>query len=394
MNIYEDGELVCHYEYDEGLRLVRENNKKLNKTVIYSYDKGDVTSSTEYYYDGNKLVVQFNNDLMLFNYGVNGIEGFTYRGYEYHYKKNLLGDIIAIVDSTNTEIVRYIYDAYGNHKTYYLNEGTFVDIETQTSYSIDKPQSYEVALENPFRYRGYYYDIENNLYYLMSRYYDPQTGRFISMDSVEYLKPNSINGLNLYSYCGNNPINNVDSSGHFFFSALLIGAIVGASIGFGGTVLADYVDDGKVFNGSVGTGSYIANTLVGGLIGALTGSIASSSFSLTYPTLQFAQITAGGELALGSISVGATTATISGTSIINALGLAGVTIMGVRIGKSGGYRIDHHYPNDHAPTHVHISGDDGMTRVDINGNPIQGDRPMTAGEKKAFWRLIKKLLRH
>ena len=66
--------------------------------------------------------------------------------------------------------------------------------------------------------------------------------------------------------------------------------------------------------------------------------------------------------------------------------------MAARIGKSGGYRIDHHYPNDHAPTHVHISGDDGTTRVDINGNPIQGDRPMTPGEKKAFWRLIEKII--
>ena len=66
--------------------------------------------------------------------------------------------------------------------------------------------------------------------------------------------------------------------------------------------------------------------------------------------------------------------------------------MGIRIGKSGGYIIDHHYPNDHDPTHVHISGDDGMTRVDINGNPIQGARPMTPGERKAFWRLIEEII--
>lgn len=62
-----------------------------------------------------------------------------------------------------------------------------------------------------------------------------------------------------------------------------------------------------------------------------------------------------------------------------------------RIGKSGGYFIDHHYPNDHDPTHVHISGDDGTTRVDLNGNPLSNERPMTVGEKKAFWRLIDKI---
>lgn len=52
-------------------------------------------------------------------------------------------------------------------------------------------------------------------------------------------------------------------------------------------------------------------------------------------------------------------------------------ILFARIGKSGGYRIDHHYPNDHDPTHVHIS---------------EGDRPMTQGEKKAFKRLLRKII--
>ena len=63
-------------------------------------------------------------------------------------------------------------------------------------------------------------------------------------------------------------------------------------------------------------------------------------------------------LILGYVSVGTATATISGVSVVTALGLAEVTVMAARIGKSGGYRIDHHYPNDHATTHVHISGDD------------------------------------
>ena len=131
---------------------------------------------------------------------------------------------------------------------------------------------------------------------------------------------------------------------------------------------------------------------MGALIGGLTGGIASSSFTFTYPTLEFTQMVSTEGLILGSVSVGTATVTISGASVVTALGIAGVTVMAVRIGKSGGYRIDHHYPNDHAPAHVHISGDDGITRVDINGNPIQGDRPMTHGENKAFWRLIKKII--
>ena len=52
-------------------------------------------------------------------------------------------------------------------------------------------------------------------YYLNSRYYNPLLRRFIEMDDVEYLDPSSMNGLNLYCYCMNNPINYYDPSGHF-----------------------------------------------------------------------------------------------------------------------------------------------------------------------------------
>ena len=61
-----------------------------------------------------------------------------------------------------------------------------------------------------------------------------------------------------------------------------------------------------------------------------------------------------------------------------------------RIGKSGG---DHHYPDDHEPLHVHKSGDDGLTKIDLSGNPLSRQRPMTHGERKAFKKLYKKILK-
>ena len=67
---------------------------------------------------------------------------------------------------------------------------------------------------NPFRYRGYYFDTESGLYYLMSRYYDPEIGQFISMDTQDYLKPETIGGVDLYAYCGNNPVMRQDPTGH------------------------------------------------------------------------------------------------------------------------------------------------------------------------------------
>ena len=108
------------------------------------------------------------------------------------------GNIVGILDSNGNEVVKYVYDAWGNHAV--LNaDGT--DCESG------------IGVLNPFRYRGYFYDTQTGLYYLKTRYYDPEIGRFISQDSIEYADPETINGLNLYVYCGNNPVMRTDSTG-------------------------------------------------------------------------------------------------------------------------------------------------------------------------------------
>ena len=79
-----------------------------------------------------------------------------------------------------------------------------------------------IANINPIRYRGYYYDTETNLYYLQTRFYDPQTGRFISPDTPDYLAPDTIGGVDLYAYCGNNPVMRQDPTGHAWWVIALI----------------------------------------------------------------------------------------------------------------------------------------------------------------------------
>ncbi len=86
--------------------------------------------------------------------------------------------------------------------------------------SIDTAQSgnkeqLEIAQINPLRYRGYYYDNESGLYYLQSRYYDPELGRFISADSTENINTNNVLALNAYIYCWNSPIAFSDSAGTY-----------------------------------------------------------------------------------------------------------------------------------------------------------------------------------
>ena len=77
-------------------------------------------------------------------------------------------------------------------------------------------------------YKGYYYDEETKLYYCMSRYYSPEFRRFISPDKCNYLEAEELNGLNLYCYCVNDPINNYDPSGHL--AILAIGLLAGSFI--------------------------------------------------------------------------------------------------------------------------------------------------------------------
>ena len=98
-------------------------------------------------------------------------------------------------------MVKYVYNAWGNHK---VLDADGVEITDMT----------HIGRLNPFRYRGYYYSEELGLYYLKSRFYDSELGRFISPDTIDYLAPDTINGLNLYAYCKNNPVMNVDPSGH------------------------------------------------------------------------------------------------------------------------------------------------------------------------------------
>ena len=71
-----------------------------------------------------------------------------------------------------------------------------------------------IGVKNPLRYRGYYYDTETSLYYLQARYYDPDTGRFISPDALPVAGNDYIQGLNRYAYCYNNPVMYSDPTGY------------------------------------------------------------------------------------------------------------------------------------------------------------------------------------
>ncbi len=77
-----------------------------------------------------------------------------------------------------------------------------------------------IVYKNAFRYRGYYYDVETGLYYVSSRYYDPEVCRFINADGYASTGQ-GFAGNNMFAYCNNNPVNYADPSGHFGILAVL-----------------------------------------------------------------------------------------------------------------------------------------------------------------------------
>ena len=122
------------------------------------------------------------------------IAGFEYNGTTYYFQKNLQGDIIRICNIAGNTVVEYTYDAWGKVT------------------SITGSLASAVGQANPFRYRGYYYDSETGLYYLQTRYYDPEVGRFLNADG--YVGANGdILGYNMFAYCSNEPVNFRDPNG-------------------------------------------------------------------------------------------------------------------------------------------------------------------------------------
>lgn len=119
----------------------------------------------------------------------------------YYYIKNAFGDIIAIRDSSGNIDSSYRYGAFGE-----CTAG-----RQGACYAV-----------NPFRYRGYFYDVETKMYYLKNRYYNPAWHRFMNPDHPDYIDVETVHGLNLYMYCGNDPINNIDPTGNGIITIMLL----------------------------------------------------------------------------------------------------------------------------------------------------------------------------
>ena len=130
-----------------------------------------------------------------FLYDHTGVFAVKHNNATYFYRKDAQSNIVALLDNTGAVVVEYKYDAWDK-----------CEIDASTTNT-------ELANLNPFRYRGYYFDTETGFYFLKTRYYDPEIGRFMTIDDISYLDPGSVNGLNLYAYCNDNPVMYTDPFG-------------------------------------------------------------------------------------------------------------------------------------------------------------------------------------
>ena len=188
-----------------------------NLNVNYKYNKDGIRISkmvngleTKYLVENNKIIFENKSGHVLYYIRDNqgNLEGIKYNNEIYYYIKNISNDITGILNNNLEQIVFYEYDSYGN----------IISIKDTNGNEIT--DSNNIGIINPYRYKGYYYDTETNLYYLNTRYYSPVFGRFINADG--YLSTGtSIIGNNMYAYCDNNPINNVDEDGTLAFAPAL-----------------------------------------------------------------------------------------------------------------------------------------------------------------------------
>ena len=207
--------------YRDGIAMTWKNGRQLDtftdgtNNVSYSYDSNSVRVSKTV--DGVKYTYEYLNGKLLFetrgeakfwySYDSNGIlynirytlsdDGTMMSYYCTH---NSRGDIIGIYNGDGILRAQYKYDAWGNVLSVTDENGNAITSQTH------------IGNLNPFRYRGYYYDTESGFYYLMSRYYDPVTHRFINADGY-FQSGGNILDANTFAYCANNPVLNVDPLG-------------------------------------------------------------------------------------------------------------------------------------------------------------------------------------
>ena len=221
----------------EGRRLIKLENPLFEYDYIYNEqglrirkdcDNGDLT---KYFYDGDKLILEeyicaeeaeesykinflYDEQGLLFGLILNEEN-------KYFYVRDIFQNILGLVDESGTLVVKYDYNAFGK------------------ILSVTDTSGVSIGEINPFRYKGYYYDKESQMYYCKSRYYVPAWGRWLNADNPSFLDFQGFSQTNLFSYCGNDPVNMVDPKGNYMNCVSFLSNIIRVK------VISDYFKEGS-----------------------------------------------------------------------------------------------------------------------------------------------------
>jgi RHS repeat-associated protein len=171
---------------------------------------------------------------------------------EYAYVRNAQNDIVGLINSAGIQVVSYTYSTWGE------------------VLSITGSLASTVGQQNPYRYRGYRYDSETGLYYLQSRYYNPQWGRFVNADDTDVLgvEQGSLLQYNHFAYCLNNPINRTDDSGYWSMPNWL--KVTVGAVAIAGLAVATVATGGAA---AIICGAALSGAIAGGASGAVLGAV-------------------------------------------------------------------------------------------------------------------------
>ena len=217
LQTYEKGNLDISYTYDaDGLRTSKTVD---GATTTYQYvgDKlyylcakdadGNTSYEMYFFYDSyDKLTV-----LKYFLHTVED-ENNVVKEFTYYVATNYFGDVVGLYDGAGKILNSYEYDAWGNVIGVYKHEHSTDDEGKPVISTVENTDLNSIAHRNPIRYRSYYYDTETGLYYLQSRYYNPEIGRFLNADGY-VTTGQGLLSYNMFAYCLNNPILLYDYNG-------------------------------------------------------------------------------------------------------------------------------------------------------------------------------------
>lgn len=185
--------------YDSYNQLIRSSNKKI--IAKYEYNELGLRTKktvnnkvTHYIWDNDQIVLELNGNFNVERKYVRGLN-LMYAsndngGDKAYYIYNGHGDVVQLVSENGSVIKEYEYDSFGNEISPKLNDN------------------------NPFLYSGEYYNLSSGTYYLRARNYDTTTGTFTTADDRAYENARNPLSLNKYTYCHNDPVNNIDPTGH------------------------------------------------------------------------------------------------------------------------------------------------------------------------------------